>query len=865
MNATRTLNCVAMALALLASSSSFASGSGNNEEILAKGGFILPGGVIEKLVTAPRHLNVTLNNVGPDGEHYLVRTRPSLVKFADLSKPYYNLGGFQVDIQATRARSITVSSSTSLDVYDWKTKQRWAVQLPDGATSTGESFSPDGKTIAFFANFADASYLYVADTATGKVRRLNKRPLMATNVTSPEWTDGGKALMAVFRPDRMPAPPNEPSLNDVPFIERTDPRNNELRVFFSLLQSPQDDALYEYYMTGQLAKVSLDGKLTEIGTPKMVRSIDSNPSGGAVRVTTVVKPFSRIVQPSSFGFVEEVWDGTGKTLAELSKREIQLGGDTVVEQQEQMAFWLENAGYSAEQARGGGRFGGGGQAGSAGDGKRAIAWRPDGAGLSYLQREPADKENPNAPRKDRVMLWKAPFGEKDVETVYATSDSIGSLSYSADCRTLFISTTRGGNSVLYAVNLEGDQKLQEVYSYKTGPDVDPPGTLVTTTNANGSRVVRMSGNKVWLQGTQNSPKPLENAPRPFLKEVTLGGGEPKIVWQSAEDTYETLNDIVTDDASQIVINRESPTLLPDSWLLNVASGEKTKLTNNKDYTPEMTETIKERFRVKRPDGFSFWVSVTLPKTWTKDKPLPAFFWFYPSEFTDQASYDRADARYNKNRWVSYGPQSKEFFTQLGYAVVAPDCPIVGKAGMMNNNYVNDLLHNLSTTIDELVKRGMVDREKLAIGGHSYGAFSTANALVHTPFFKAGIAGDGNYNRTLTPTRFQNEQRLLMDAREVYEDMSPILYADHMTGALLMYHSMTDQNVGTNPVHAKNMYLVLESIGKDAALYMYPHEDHGQRAQETVLDMWSRWVAWLDKYVMNAGAPPPADKKEGGGQ
>ena len=836
--------------------------SSGNEEILAKGGFIQPGGVIEKLVTAPRHLNVNLSGVGPDGEHYLIRVRPGLLKFADYSKPYVNLGGFQVDVRATRSRSMTTNPTRGLEVFNWKTRDRWAIQVPEGATTSGESFSPDGKSVAFFANFDDASYLYVADVKSGKSRRLHRRALMATNVTSPEWTDGGKSLMAVFRPERMPAAPREPGLEDIPMVRVTDKRSNELRTVFSLLESDQDEANYEYYMTGQVAKVSLEGRMMEIGTPTMVRSIDPNPGGGAVRVTTATRPFSRIVQPSSFGTVEEVWDETGKVLVELSKRELRLGGSDA-DEAELMEFWLKNAGYDFEQR--GGRGAGGAQAGGAvGDGKRSISWRPDGAGFSFLQREPA-VEGSNAARKDRVMLWKSPFGEKDVETVYATDDTISSLSYSADCRTLFISTTRSGNSVLYAVNLDGDKEPKTIYSYRSGPDVQTPGTLIMTSGPIGGRVVRMHEGKVWLQGSQSYDKPLEQAPRPFLTEAVIGDGEPKRVWQSAEDVYETVGDIVTPDGSQIVIGRESPTLLPDDWLLTVATGEKVKLTNNKDYTPEMTSAIRERFRVTRPDGFSFWVNVTLPSTWTKGSKLPAFFWFYPSEFVDQETYDRRDRGFNKNRWVSYGTQSKQYLTQLGYAVVEPDCPIVGKAEMMNNNYVHDLRNNLATVIDECEKRGMIDRERLGIGGHSYGAFSTANAMVHTPFFKAGIAGDGNYNRTLTPMRFQRESRVLMDAREVYINMSPILFANQMTGAMLMYHSMTDQNVGTNPIHARNMYHMLESIGKESALYMYPHEDHGQRCEETVLDMWARWTAWLDKYVMNHGIKPePAPEKKDGG-
>src|SRR5262249_4570234 len=155
------------------------------------------------------------------------------------------------------------------------------------------------------------------------------------------------------------------------------------------------------------------------------------------------------------------------------------------------------------------------------------------------------------------------------------------------------------------------------------------------------------------------------------------------------------------------------------------------------------------------------------------------------------------ARYNKNNFPRLNPRSMQFLTLHGYAVVEPDCPIIGQSGQMNNNYVSDLLTNLWTVIDNLDKKAYIDRDRLAIGGHSYGAFSTANAMVHTPFFKAGIAGDGNYNRTLTPLTFQSERRYLWDARDVYLDMSPFLYANHLTGALLMYHGQEDSNNGTD--------------------------------------------------------------------
>ena len=173
---------------------------------------------------------------------------------------------------------------------------------------------------------------------------------------------------------------------------------------------------------------------------------------------------------------------------------------------------------------------------------------------------------------------------------------------------------------------------------------------------------------------------------------------------------------------------------------------------------------------------------------------------------------------------------------------------MGKPGQMNNNYEHDLRNNLAAVIDELDRREIIDRQRLGLGGHSYGAFSTVNAMVHTPFFKAGIAGDGNYNRTFTPLSFQSERHFLWDAKDVYLGMSPFLYANNLTGALLMYHGLHDQNVGTDPDHSPRLFHALNGLGKEAAMYLYPFEDHGPATKETLLDLWGRWAAWLDVYL-----------------
>jgi len=304
--------------------------------------------------------------------------------------------------------------------------------------------------------------------------------------------------------------------------------------------------------------------------------------------------------------------------------------------------------------------------------------------------------------------------------------------------------------------------------------------------------------------------------------------------------------------TKVFTTRQKTDVVPDSYVTELATGKSTKLTHNVDRSPWLRELKTQRFQVTRVDGFKFNVKVTTPAKATGK--LPALFWIYPREYPDQAAYNQQAGRgpggAGPGRFATANPRSMTMLCLLGYAVVEPDVPIVGPAGRMNDNYVPDLRNSLWAVIDDLDKKGIIDRDRLAVGGHSYGAFSTANALAHTPFFKAGIAGDGNYNRTLTSMTFQTERRQLWDARETYLEMSPILWANRVNGALLMYHGMEDANVGTDPINAHHLFLALDGLGKPAALYMYPYEGHGPISKETTLDLWARWVAWLDKYVKN---------------
>jgi len=356
---------------------------------------------------------------------------------------------------------------------------------------------------------------------------------------------------------------------------------------------------------------------------------------------------------------------------------------------------------------------------------------------------------------------------------------------------------------------------------------------------------------VYYQGAIYDKEPEKVGPKTFIDKVTIKNGEKKRLFEGDnKDVFESVATVLDPEAGRFVVERQSPTQVPQFFL--VEGTARKPLTENTDLFPDLTNAPKQRVMVERADGITFPVYVMLPPDWKPGGPKPpAIFWLYPAEFVDQDAIGRRDRTFNKNAFQNFGTRSMQFLVRLGYAVVVDTpgaLPIVGPANQQNNNYVNDLRNSLSAMIDELDRRGLVDRNRLAIGGHSYGAFTTVNAMVHTPFFKAGIAGDGAYNRTLTPIGFQSERRDLWEAPNVYLGMSPFMYANNLTGALLMYHNLHDQNVGTDPANSIRLHHALNGLGKTSALYLYPFEDHGPVARETLLDLWARWSAWLDKYV-----------------
>ena len=848
------------------------------ERILAAKEWVQPPSEIADAVLAPRYLNVTLNQPSPDGRWFLHEVGDGPVTMDRFSRPFDELGGQFLEPQANRHRRLSTRSSAGLQVISAADGSVTDIEVPDGARVSAAEWSPDGSRIAFYVHFDDATHIQVADPESGDSRQVTRDPVLATMVTNFEWTSGGDEIATVLVPEDRPARPMPPGVPSGPQVKQTEDGRNVLRTYASLMATPHDEALLEWHVTGQLAVIAVDNRrVTEVGNPAMIRSFDFSPDGRHARVTTMVEPYSYIVPVTSFGRVEEIWDREGNVLAEVEETELNTG--------------IRGAPSAP---------------GVAGDeeepDRRQMVWREDGAGLVFLRMDPEPEEEEegeepaagdadedegrNARRKDRVVLWAPPFGEADETELYQSDRRMANHRYSADYEWLFVTQRPGGGGggpaafggggggrvTEYAVRLDDPETRYTISEWDSHDFYANPGSLLMDNGRTGgggffrfgggggggtSHVVDVAGEdgaeSVFLTGTQYFEDPLAESPRSFMDRVDIRTGEKERVYESSNDgESERITTVLDADAGRFVVHRETPTEVGQSHLVD--GDARAQLTSNIDYTPDLTDAPRERFTVERPDGFRFMVNVTMPSDFQEGEERPAMFWFYPREYEDQESYDEGARTFNKNAFPNFGTRSIEYLIRLGYVVVEPDAPIVGEAGRINNNYQHDLRNNLAAVIDELDARGIIDRRRLGLGGHSYGAFGTVNAMVHTPFFKAGIAGDGNYNRTFTPLGFQRERRHFWDAREVYLGMSPFVYANNLTGALLLYHGMHDQNVGTAPDHSPRLFHALNGLGKEAAMYMYPFEDHGPATKETLLDLWARWAAWLEVHLAEAERP-----------
>ena len=766
-------------------------------------------------------------SLSPDRRTLALYDRANLPPIAELAEPMLRLGGYRINPRNNGPANSRVAWLTGLSFQAVDGGPARPVQLPAGARFTSTSWSPDGKSLALLMDAPTGLELWVVDVAGGQARKLTDARVNATTGGAFDWTPDSAGLVVRMVPEGRGAAPDVTRPPAGPIVAESMGRSAPVRTYQDLLGDAGDEALFDHYFTSQLVHVPLNGGTRSLGEPGVYLGAGVSPNGRYVLTTRAKRPYSYVVPASLFPAEISVIDLQGrevKRIADLPLRDdIPTPFDAVAK------------------------------------GPRSVQWRAD-APATLVWAEAQDGGDPRNPAevRDRVFMQAAPFTATPTALVDLKERYAGATWGDADTALVTSRWFNNRHETRYVVDPSNPGQGRVLLERNYQDRYNDPGFPVTEPNAAGFPVARFAADgRVLMSG----PGATREGEYPFLAAMDLETGQSERLWTSASGEYESLVGVLDDGARRLVTRRETRDAPPNLQVRDL-DGQATALTAFPDPAPQLAGVTRQLITYTRNDGVQLSGTLYLPAGYDKDRdgPLPLVMWAYPAEFTDAAVAGQVVD--TANRFVRPGGSSHLFLLTQGYAVLDdPSMPIVGANGAEpNDTYIEQLSASAQAAVDAVVGMGVADRDRIAVGGHSYGAFMTANLLAHTDLFRTGIARSGAYNRTLTPFGFQAEQRSYWEATDTYTEMSPFTYANRVNEPILLIHGEADDNSGTFPVQSERFYAALKGNGAQVRYVVLPLEAHGYRARESVGHTLWEMTRWLDTYVKNA---PPREAVAGG--
>jgi dipeptidyl aminopeptidase/acylaminoacyl peptidase len=703
--------------------------------------------------------------------------------------------------------------------------------LPSPLFAGSISWSPDDKKIALTHTTTARVDLYVIDVATQKATKINKTALNSLTGSYQWYNDNTLLYRTILKP--ASAAPPKPLMPKGPTTQENAGKASPRPTFQDMIKSPYDEELFAFYATTQLVK-NVNGVETKIGQPAIYSTTTVSPDKKYMMVRTLKKPFSYLVPAQGFPSTVVITDMNGKTvkqIADLPSAETAPGGNDNVALVPRGFDWRD-------------------------DEAATIVWcMPLDSGLIKKKAE----------FRDIVYAQSAPFTEQPRE-LFKTKMRYRGTTWGDKNLALVNEGLTGKQTTQVDRYNPSTGELETLITRNTTDAYSNPGFPVTDKNQYGRDVIKTINNGSQLlmnNPTGSSPK----GDLPFLATFDLSTKKSSIVWRCAEGTFESVIRVMNADKLELLTRRESEKEMPNYWIKNLKlKMADRQLTSFINPYPQLEGVTKEKIKYKRADGVDLTGDLYLPKGYDakRDGKLPVFIWAYPAEYNSAA--DAAQIRGSEHRFTLVNWGSPVYYVTQGYAVLNnAEMPIVATdkdnaqqpAAKPNDNFVDQLKMNAEAAINILDSMGVGDKNRMAVGGHSYGAFMTANLLAHTNLFKAGIARSGAYNRTLTPFGFQNEDRNYWQAPDLYNSMSPFMYADKIKAPILLVHGEMDDNTGTYPIQSERMFNAIKGHGGTVKYVSLPYEAHGYRGRENILHMLNEQFTWLEKYVKN----PPSKMEE----
>ncbi|ANM29386.1 hypothetical protein ABI59_06990 [Acidobacteria bacterium Mor1] len=776
----------------------------------AAAGYDLPPRNVVDILDAEPAPSVSFS---PD-RRYMVLTRSSAMpSIADLSRRMLRLAGMRIDptvhgrFRTSYPHGFSVVAVESGEVLlDYP--------LAPGQGLAGTYWSHDGEAMAFTVTSQTGTHLHTLRMADpGEVRGHGRG--INTVLGGPRFMPDGKHLLVAQVPEEAGAEPSAPSAPGGPNIQETAGNASPTRTYQDLLANPHDEAMFEHYTTVQLAIVGLDGSSRKLGAPA-IRAADPAPDGKHLLVTTIRRPYSYLQTMGSFPQEIAVWNLAGEEVYRVA--DVPLAEGIPI--------------------------------GGVRTGRRDVEWRA-GEPATLVWAEALDGGDPKkkVPHRDRVLELAAPFTGTpaklaDIEhrvfgAGFLAGNRMATTEYDRDrrwIRTVLHDLSGGEPKVLE------DRSLRDRYG--------DPGSVVTTVDETGMSVPLQHGPWIYRAGSGATPE----GNLPFIDRQNIETLETERLWRCEKGSYERAVAVVSGAAGRkpmVITSYETPETPLNYRLRDLEQGSTRALTGFPDPTPEIRGIKRQLVKYTREDGVPLSAELYLPADYKEGTRLPLIVWAYPREFNDAKTAGQVSA--SPNRFTRMRGITHLTLVTQGYAIMNnATMPVIGDAETMNDTFIDQIVSSAKAAIDKAVEMGVADPERVGVGGHSYGAFMTANLLAHCDLFKAGVARSGAYNRTLTPFGFQSERRTLWEAKSVYYGISPFLHADKINEPMLMIHGEADNNSGTFPMQSRRMYQAIKGNGGTARLVMLPHESHGYRARESVLHTQAEMIEWFDRYLKGVG-------------
>jgi dipeptidyl aminopeptidase/acylaminoacyl peptidase len=744
----------------------------------------------------------------PAADYALLLTGVRHPPLEDLAQPMLRLAGLRINPAVNGPHAAPYYTGYVLKKLPEGTET--AVALPPGSRAGAPQWSPDGKRFAFQRTTAAGIELWCGEAATAKARRLDVAPLNAAFGRAIQWMPDSRTLRVQLVPADRGGPPAPPAAPPGPSVQESYGKGDHVRTYEDMLRSPHDEDLFDYYAASRLALVdTASGRVTPLGKPGIFSSASPSPDGAYLLVERIHRPYSYLYPASFFPRQVEIWDRAGKLVKQVASLPL---ADSVPSE-------------------------------GVPPGPRQHAWHPVEPG-TLVWVEALDGGNPKnkAPFRDRVLTWKAPFAGAPAEFV-RTEHRLAGLQWIEGGGGAFVTDLDRDRRWLRVMHADGKEAPRTFSSRNLRDAYGSPGSLMTRVLPSGHAAVRRHQGSVYLAGAGASPQ----GDRPFLDRLDLGSLKTERLFQSGAEAHESVALLLAADASRFVTTHESPTEPLNYYLRAAGSSDARPFTRFTDPAPQLRKISKRRVTYKRADGVQLSFTLYLPPDYKEGTRLPTVVWAYPLEYSDPGTAGQITG--STQRFTTIAGASHLFFALAGYAVLdSATMPVVGDPQTVNDTYVEQIVSSAKAAIDKAVELGVTDPQRVGVGGHSYGAFMTANLMAHSRLFRAGIARSGAYNRTLTPFGFQAERRTLWEAPETYVKMSPFFHADRIKDPLLLIHGVVDDNSGTFPIQSERMYAAVRANQGHVRLVMLPAEAHGYRARETVEHVLAEMIGWFDKHV-----------------